>query len=218
MKRWARSIKQWLPFLLLVSLTSVFHGIGEVVVSHAAALVGQSRTLPLPVSGSHAFISYKSESKVGCREATQDEANALKRRGNQSLHVISPTGKVRKQSLSTESVGLQIVLRATDQLEGYPAAKAAFLNAALNWRATNAALVRGGHGGPPLQVRLWLQISMGFRGLVPKGGLEPPRVAPYAPQTYVSTNSTTSAHSQDCWLPSASDFLRGSNVARSTTY
>src|SRR6266571_3717622 len=31
------------------------------------------------------------------------------------------------------------------------------------------------------------------RGLVPKGGLEPPRVAPYAPQTYVSTSSTTSA-------------------------
>ncbi len=29
--------------------------------------------------------------------------------------------------------------------------------------------------------------------MVPKGGLEPPRVAPYAPQTYVSTSSTTSA-------------------------
>ena len=28
---------------------------------------------------------------------------------------------------------------------------------------------------------------------MPKGGLEPPRVSPYAPQTYVSTNSTTSA-------------------------
>ena len=28
---------------------------------------------------------------------------------------------------------------------------------------------------------------------MPKGGLEPPRVTPYAPQTYVSTNSTTSA-------------------------
>ena len=25
---------------------------------------------------------------------------------------------------------------------------------------------------------------------VPRGGLEPPRIAPYAPQTYVSTNST----------------------------
>jgi hypothetical protein len=34
--------------------------------------------------------------------------------------------------------------------------------------------------------------TFGF-GLVPKGGLEPPRVAPYAPQTYVSTSSTTSA-------------------------
>ena len=30
---------------------------------------------------------------------------------------------------------------------------------------------------------------------MPKGGLEPPRVAPYAPQTYVSTSSTTSAKS-----------------------
>ena len=29
--------------------------------------------------------------------------------------------------------------------------------------------------------------------MVPKGGLEPPRIAPYAPQAYVSTNSTTSA-------------------------
>ena len=31
---------------------------------------------------------------------------------------------------------------------------------------------------------------------MPKGGLEPPRVAPYAPQTYVSTSSTTSARSE----------------------
>ena len=37
-------------------------------------------------------------------------------------------------------------------------------------------------------------------GLVPKGGLEPPRVAPYAPQTYVSTNSTTSAHSSELFV------------------
>src|SRR5438128_12582757 len=35
------------------------------------------------------------------------------------------------------------------------------------------------------------------RGVVPKGGLEPPRVAPYAPQTYVSTSSTTSASSRE---------------------
>ena len=36
---------------------------------------------------------------------------------------------------------------------------------------------------------------------MPKGGLEPPRVAPYAPQTYVSTSSTTSA-SQEAFLGS----------------
>ena len=134
MKRSARSIKEWLSVLVIVSLPSIFPGIGGVV-CRTAAPVAQSRTLPLPVAGSHAFVSYKSESKVGCREATQDEANALKRRGNQSLHVISPAGKVRKQSLSTESAGLQIVLRATDQLEGYPAAKAAFLNAAATWES-----------------------------------------------------------------------------------
>lgn len=29
--------------------------------------------------------------------------------------------------------------------------------------------------------------------VVPKGGLEPPQVSPYAPQAHVSTNSTTSA-------------------------
>lgn len=32
---------------------------------------------------------------------------------------------------------------------------------------------------------------------MPKGGLEPPRLASYAPQTYVSTNSTTSAYKTD---------------------
>jgi hypothetical protein len=34
------------------------------------------------------------------------------------------------------------------------------------------------------------------RILMPKAGLEPARIAPYAPQTYVSTNSTTSAKLQ----------------------
>jgi hypothetical protein len=134
MKRSVRAING-LAILLLVSLISVFPGTGGLAASHATAPVRQNRTQPLPVAGSHAFVSYKSDSKVGCREATLDEANALKRRGSQSLHVISPTGRGRKQGLSTESVGLQIVLRATNQLEGFPAAKAAFLNAAATWES-----------------------------------------------------------------------------------
>ena len=131
----ARSIKQRLAFLALVSLVSVFPGVGAPAVSRAAAPVVQSRTRPLPVSGSHAFVSYKSESKVGCREATPEEADALTLRGSQPLHLISPAGKTRKQSLTTEAAGLQILLRATDQLEGYPAAKTAFLNAAARWES-----------------------------------------------------------------------------------
>src|SRR6266478_3614420 len=34
---------------------------------------------------------------------------------------------------------------------------------------------------------------MTYRSVVPKGGLEPPRVAPHAPQTCASANSATSA-------------------------
>jgi hypothetical protein len=44
-----------------------------------------------------------------------------------------------------------------------------------------------------------------FRKVVPKGGLEPPRVAPYAPQTYVSTSSTTSAIRQASVLEALSN-------------
>src|SRR2546429_5090453 len=46
--------------------------------------------------------------------------------------------------------------------------------------------------------------------LVPKGGLEPPRVTSHAPQTCASTSSATSAHlerlsknSQSVWIASA---------------
>jgi len=129
------SLKQWSALLLLLSIIFILPGTGGLGVSHAVSPVRQSRTLPLPVAESHAFVSYKSDDKVGCREATVDEAIALKRRGSQLLHVISPDGRGRKQSLSTQSVGLKIVLRATDQLESYPAAKAAFLNAAATWES-----------------------------------------------------------------------------------
>src|SRR6185369_13721567 len=36
-------------------------------------------------------------------------------------------------------------------------------------------------------------LSREIRSMVPKGGLEPPRVAPHAPQTCASANSATSA-------------------------
>src|SRR5215216_4873396 len=85
----------------------------------------QQATLPLPVSRSHAFINYRADGAVGCRDASQEEAKALTRRSGQSLHVISSDRPSRGQNLYAESTGLQIILRGTNQLENFPAAKAA---------------------------------------------------------------------------------------------
>ena len=40
-----------------------------------------------------------------------------------------------------------------------------------------------------------------YENMVPKGGLEPPRVAPHAPQTCASASSATSAHEQRRSIP-----------------
>jgi hypothetical protein len=95
----------------------------------------QQATLPLPVSRPHAFINYKADGAVGCRQASQEEAIALTRRSGQSLHVISSNRPGPSQNLYAESTGLQITLRATNQLENFPATKAAFLNAAATWQS-----------------------------------------------------------------------------------
>ena len=140
MRSASRSIRQSSLSLILISLISLSPCLGGAAVSQARSagmggpLVAQSRTRPLPVSRSQAFVNYRSEGAVGCREATQDEAKVLNRRASQSMHVISSDRRSSKTS-SAESTSLQIVLRATNQLESFPAAKAAFLNAAATWEA-----------------------------------------------------------------------------------
>src|SRR5439155_13714898 len=58
---------------------------------------------------------------------------------------------------------------------------------------------RGRHRSPPARagrrksVGVSGERSAGYGNLVPKGGLEPPRVAPHAPQTCASASSATSA-------------------------
>lgn len=137
MQRAFRAIRQSSFALLLISLIAFLPTLAGASRSQAAAPAptGQTRPRPLPVAQAHAFISYKSEGKVGCREATDDEASALKRRTGQARHIISPNRQIRSQSLATASTGLQIILRGTSQLENYPTAKAAFLNAAASWEA-----------------------------------------------------------------------------------
>jgi hypothetical protein len=123
--------------LLAILVCSILFAAQNLAVSKAAArpVNFQNRTKPLPVSGSHAFINYRSAGEVGCRDATEAESQALKRRAGQSLHEISH-GRLRaNQNIEAQSTGLQIILRGTNQLENYPAAKAAFVAAAARWEA-----------------------------------------------------------------------------------
>jgi hypothetical protein len=67
-----------------------------------------------------------------CRLAAPDEARALLDRGSRSdLHIINP----RPAGLLPQSAGLQITLMGTPQLDTFPQAKTAFVNAAANWQA-----------------------------------------------------------------------------------
>jgi hypothetical protein len=134
MQRAFRSVIQSSLSLFLVSLISLLPNL-NVSAAATSAPAAQSRTRPLPLSRSRAFINYRADGRIGCREANEAEASALKRRESQALHVISPDRSIRTQSLSAESAGLQIVLRATNQLENFPTAKAAFLNAAATWES-----------------------------------------------------------------------------------
>jgi hypothetical protein len=127
--------------LFMISLISLLPSVGGGLSKGGATtappgpIVLQRHASPRPVSDARAFINYKSSGTVGCREAGEREAQALRARAPGSLKVISPDRPSRSQSLSAQSTGLQIVLRGTTQLENFPAAKAAFLNAAVTWEA-----------------------------------------------------------------------------------
>jgi hypothetical protein len=136
-----RSVRLSSLLLTMISLISLPHAPGGAAVSRAATagpagrLAGQSRIAPSPVSRPRVFVNYRGQGTVGCRDGGEERAGALKRRSGQSLHVISGGRSAGRESLTAEATGLQIVLRATNQLESFPAAKAAFVNAAAVWES-----------------------------------------------------------------------------------
>jgi hypothetical protein len=122
---------------LMLSLSlSLLPGFSSLTVAKASSPTAvQSRTKPLPVTGSRAFINYRNNGAVGCRDATEEESQSLKLRFAEPLHEIKQ-GRISKgQGLETQAAGLTIVLRATSQLENYPQAKAAFIAAAARWES-----------------------------------------------------------------------------------
>src|SRR2546427_2390589 len=121
-----RSIKLLSLSLLTILTFSMLFGLNGLVgasagrFSQTTSTAAQSRTRPLPISASHAFINYRNEGEVGCRDATEIETQALKRRTGQAVHEISSGRGRLNQMIETQSTGLQIILRGTDQLENYP--------------------------------------------------------------------------------------------------
>ena len=77
------------------------------------------------------FVLYADGDQSVCRNATPQEARALLQHApDHPLHFITTTG-ITPQAQG----GLTILLRGTQQLENFPAAKAAFIKAAANWQA-----------------------------------------------------------------------------------
>jgi len=80
------------------------------------------------------FVISDQQGEIACRDATPDEARALRRRDPaQRLRTITPRSQSRE--LEQQQTGLKIILRGTPQLDGFPAARAAFLRAAAKWEA-----------------------------------------------------------------------------------
>src|SRR6185503_8518806 len=91
---------------------------------------GKHSLLRLPAA--RGFVTRRLDQKIICSAASPDEARSLRRDDRIApLHVISNV----RRGLSAEAAGLTIVLRATDQLESFPQAKAAYLAAAATWES-----------------------------------------------------------------------------------
>lgn len=88
-------------------------------------------TFSLPAdSEAGTLMLYETAGGIGCRSATPDEARLFSRSGSsEQVHRISSADQF---SIDAKG-GLKIILRATQQLEGFPETKAAFLRAAAIW-------------------------------------------------------------------------------------
>ncbi|HJQ22916.1 MAG TPA: NF038122 family metalloprotease [Blastocatellia bacterium] len=120
--------------MLTISLTGL-------PVKRAAAASPQAAPVvhPTELAGAGSFtITRTEDGQLACSKATPEAALQMRQRDLTQMHVITPprNTQIHTEAVRTEATsGLQITLRATQQLENYPAAKAAFLQAAAAWEA-----------------------------------------------------------------------------------
>ncbi len=78
-----------------------------------------------------AYVIQEKRGEIICRSATPDEAGRMAMRdSNQPVQTITAAADSQQQQ-----TGLKIILRGTSQLDGFPAAKNAFLKAAQTWES-----------------------------------------------------------------------------------
>jgi hypothetical protein len=156
--------------LITLSLMTAMAALMGLVVTPAAAfrqeLVSGAPTARVDFSVPGApqagrFTLQARGSEVACREATAEEAEVYQRNPGVALHAISHTDS---HSPMEKDQGLKIVLRATAQLERFPAAKAAFLRSAAVWEAkiqSPLTIIIDVDFGPTFFGQAWPQFSLG---------------------------------------------------------
>src|SRR5690348_10025610 len=123
----SRTIK--LIIAVLLATTTLFNGVAAAVSPPATDSAKQSAAPPIKHADG-AYVIQQAGGHTVCRHATDAEATQMLRRPHiQPVRPILPIRTARAQS------GLKILLRGTDQLEEFPAAKQAFLDAAAVWEA-----------------------------------------------------------------------------------
>ncbi len=91
--------------------------------------------LKITAAEASGFVLYQDGNQTVCRQATSEQAQAFARRDPElPLRAINH-GEPGLSSRQQAQTGLRIILRSTAQLDGFPAAKAAFIRAAQTWES-----------------------------------------------------------------------------------
>ncbi|HKQ06263.1 MAG TPA: NF038122 family metalloprotease [Blastocatellia bacterium] len=140
MLRFVRCKSKALPMLLSVALLTFSLTGGPVTRAAGTGSPAAAPSIhPTEFSGAGSFSLTVADGRLACSKATLAAAQQMRQRDlTQPLHVITPprSAQIHTEAVTAEAAsGLRITLRATQQLENYPAAKAAFIEAAAAWEA-----------------------------------------------------------------------------------
>src|SRR5262249_41014375 len=136
-----------------------------------------------PIEGAGVFLIKASGGSAVCTPASPEEARQyLDESAVVGLHQINHLGG----GIEPEATGLHITLQATQQLEGFPQAKAAFIKAAANWEAV-------------IQTPLTIIVNVDYGPTRFGQGAYPPDVLGSTSAQIVAARAITAMWHRRCW-------------------